>query len=491
MKVLVANRAEIACRVLYTLREMGVRSVAVYTEVDRDAPHVWLADEAVDLGSPDGYLRAERILEAARATGATAIHPGYGFLSQDAAFARACGSAGITFIGPSPEAMVALGNKRGSRRTAEEHGIPVVPGALEGDTLDAVRAAVDRIGLPILLKASGGGGGKGMRLVREPAELAEAFEGARREARSAFGDDRLVVERYVHPARHVEVQILGDGRHAVALGERECSLQRRYQKIVEESPSPGLSEGTRRGLLESAVRLATAVGYANAGTVEFLVGPDGSHYFLEVNTRLQVEHPVTEALIGLDLVRAQVELAHGGRLPDPPPSPRGHAIEARLNAEDPYHGYLPSSGKILMLEWPRRPSVRVDSGIREGWEVKPFYDPLLAKLIAWGHDRETARRRLVEALRETTLLGISTNQSFLLQVLESEFFKQGATFTTTLEALSWSEPAVPEEVAAAARGALRSSAAGGSPTGLPAAGVVSTADPYTPWLGLGGFRMAT
>jgi len=490
MKVLVANRGEIACRILHTLAEMGIPSVAVHTDVDRESPHVGLAGEAVALGATDGYLKPDLILDAARATGATAIHPGYGFLSQNAAFARACREAGIRFIGPSPESMLALGEKRAARTTAEAAGVPVIPGAKECDTLDDAQRAADRVGYPILLKAAGGGGGKGMRLVRAADELAEAFAGARRESLGAFADDRLLVERYVHPARHVEVQILGDGKDAIALGERECSLQRRYQKVIEESPSTAISERTRAALCAAAVALARAVHYESAGTVEFLVGPNEDFYFLEVNTRLQVEHPVTELRTGLDLVGAQVEIARGGKLPAPP-APRGHAIEARLYAEDPYRGFLPATGKILMLEWPLRPHVRVDTGIRPGQEILPFYDPILAKLITWGEDREEARRRLVSALRETVLLGLATNQSFLLDILESDFFIRGETYTTTLEANTWPAPAVPEAIAAAAAEALRTLRPGGAATGAAdGPGLDRRGDPFSPWRTLGPFRMS-
>ncbi len=471
MKVLVANRGEIACRILKTLREMGIPSVAIHADVESEAPHVMLADEAVPIGEPNNYLDAGLIVRACRARGVTAVHPGYGYLSQNAGFARACGEAGITFIGPSPETMEVLGDKRAARRAAEECGVPVVPGELECDTLEAVRAAAAGVGLPVLIKAAGGGGGKGMRLVRRREEIAEAFAAARREAVSSFADGRLVVEKFVSPARHVEVQVLGDGRNAVALGERECSLQRRYQKVIEEGPSTGVTDTTRRALLAAAVRLARHARYTSAGTVEFLIGPDGAHHFLEVNTRLQVEHPVTEALLGLDIVRAQVEIARGGALPQPPP-PRGHAIEARLYAEDPARGFLPTGGRVLSLDWPHHPGVRIDSGIRQESEVLPFFDPLLAKLIAWGEDREQARRRLIEALREMTLLGVVTNQAFLLQVLTSDLFVEGRTFTTTLESTPWREPEVPEEAREAARRALASR------TRIDGTG---HADPYSPW----------
>jgi acetyl/propionyl-CoA carboxylase alpha subunit len=465
MKVLVANRGEIACRILRTLKEMRIPSVAVHTEVDRKAAHVALADEAVALGAPGRYLEIAAILEAARATGATAIHPGYGFLSQNPEFARRCASSGLVFIGPTPEAIVALGDKRGARRTAAGLGIPVVPGAEDADTLDTARGIAGRLGYPILLKAAAGGGGKGMRLVSGPADLDEAHAGARREALAAFGDGRLLLEKYLHPARHIEVQILGDGRDAVALGERECSLQRRYQKVIEESPAGSIPDGVRRALAEAAIRLARAVGYRSAGTVEFLVGPDGGHAFLEVNTRLQVEHPVTEMLTGLDLVRCQIELAEGGSLPGAP-TPRGHAIEARLTAEDVRRGFLPVTGEVWSLRWPQIPGVRIDSGLREGTEVSRHYDSLLAKVIAWGGDREQARRRLVEALRESVIRGLTTNRLFLLAILEHELFMSGETFTTTLESTSWELAEEPEEVRPSVPGAS-------SPE----------EDPWSPWRG--------
>jgi acetyl/propionyl-CoA carboxylase alpha subunit len=474
MKVLVANRGEIACRILRTLREMSVPGIAVYTDPDRDAPHVALADAAVGLGAADRYLSIDGVLAAARKSGATAVHPGYGFLSQSAGFARACVTAGLTFIGPSAETMELLGDKRASRASAERLGIPVVPGAKEADPAEA-----DRIGYPVLLKAAGGGGGRGMRLVRTPAELKEAIDAARRESKAAFADDRLILEKYVFPARHVEVQILGDGKDAVALGERECSLQRRYQKVIEEAPASSVPEPVRRALADAAVRLACDAKYASAGTVEFLVGADGSWYFLEVNTRLQVEHPITEAVTGIDIVRRQVELAGGAALPSPV-APRGHAIEARLNAEDPYQDFLPQSGPVEMLHWPQRPGLRIDAGIREGQKITSDYDSLLAKIVAWGTDREQARRRLVEALRELVLLGTGTNQSFLLQVLESEAFRKGETYTTTLEERAWTEPALPEAVIAAARAWAPSGGDPGSPARAPG-----------PWETLGGFRVGS
>jgi 3-methylcrotonyl-CoA carboxylase alpha subunit len=489
-RVLVANRGEIACRVLHTLRALGVPGIAVFTDADREAPHRWLADEAHALGANDGYLDPERLLAAAHATGATAIHPGYGFLSQSAAFAQAVADAGLVFVGPSPSAMRALGEKRSARATAERAGVPVIPGAAECNSVAVATAAARRIGYPILLKAAGGGGGKGMRRVSGAAEMAGAFAAAQREAKAAFADDRLLIEKLIHPARHVEVQILGDGRHAIALGERECSLQRRYQKVIEESPSPGMSEVTRRALGEAAIALARGAQYANAGTVEFLVGPGEEFAFLEVNTRLQVEHPVTELRLGLDLVRAQLEVAHGAPLPSPPPA-RGHAIEARLYAEDPAREFLPASGRILHLEWPLRPGVRIDTGVAEGQEVTPFFDPLLAKVIAWGEDREEARRRLIAALSDTVLLGLATNQAFLLDVLASDFFIRGETHTTTLEDWSWAPEPIPAAIVEAARKALRASPANGGLGGQSGESRLDGArrDRFSPWRSLGAFRM--
>jgi geranyl-CoA carboxylase alpha subunit len=485
-KVLVANRAEIAVRVCRTLREMGIASVAVHSEADRDALHVRSADEAVLIGPPapaDSYLNVAALLEAARATGAEAIHPGYGFLSQSAAFARACGKAGVVFIGPSPESMEILGDKASSRRAAEKARVPTIPGVEGVASAEAALKEAKRLGYPVLLKAVGGGGGRGMRRVNAPDELASAFDSARREAAAAFGDDRLFLEKLVHPARHVEIQILGDGTNAIAIGERECSLQRRYQKIIEESPCSALSDATRSAMESAAVALAREAKYAGAGTVEFLLGPDGAFYFLEVNTRLQVEHPVTEMRSGLDLVRAQIEVAAGGALPKKP-SLRGHAIEARLNAEDPYQGYLPQTGRVLALDWPAGEGVRVDAGVRAGQTVHAHYDSLLAKVIAHGRDREEARRRLVAALEELALLGVLTNQAFLLDLLNDRAFATGETFTHTLESRKWPGPAtVSDDALLAAAVALL------APTGAVEGGRDDD-DRFSPWLRLGAWGRA-
>ena len=480
-KVLIANRGEIAVRVARTLRAMEIASVAVTSEADRGAPHVKAADEFVVIGpapAAESYLRADRILEAASRTGADAIHPGYGFLSESAAFARACRDQGIRFIGPSPESMGRLGDKAAARSAALRLGIPVVPGAEEIPGVDRALAEAARIGYPVLLKAAGGGGGRGMRRVASASELPDAFEGARREAEAAFGDGRIFVEKLVDPARHVEVQLLGDGTRAIALGERECSLQRRYQKLVEESPSPAVTPKIRRAMEEAAVRLAEDAGYAGACTAEFLLGADGSFYFLEVNARLQVEHPVTEARFGIDLVRAQIEVASGGSLPTLT-APRGHSIEARLNAEDPYRGFMPQTGSVLFLHWPSGEGIRVDTGIAEGRAVTAHYDSLLAKVIAHGKDREEARQRLVAALRDLALLGVRTNQSFLIDVLESDAFTAGETYTRTIESREWPAPAeIPDEALLAAGVALT---APRDPTGRDR----DDSDRWSPWLRLG------
>jgi geranyl-CoA carboxylase alpha subunit len=476
-KVLVANRGEIAVRICRTLREMEIPSVTVYSEADRSAAHVAAGDESVPIGpaaATESYLRADRLLEAARRTGADAVHPAYGFLSENAAFAHACRASGILFIGPSPESMARVGDKSSARRAAIRLGIPLVPGVEEVRDVEAARAAADRIGYPVLLKASGGGGGRGMRRAEGGDDLGGAIESARREAEAAFGNGALFLEKLVHPARHVEVQILGDGTSAVALGERECSMQRRYQKIIEESPSSAVTPAVRSAMQDAAVRLAVDARYSGAGTVEFLLGPDAAHYFLEVNARLQVEHPVTEARFGIDLVRAQIEIAAGGSLPDPR-EPRGHAIEARLCAEDPYRGFLPQTGTVLHLVWPRGEGIRVDAGIGPGRPVPPHYDSLLAKVVAHGRDREQARRRLLDALRRLELLGVRTNQGFLIDLLESDAFARGETYTDTIETGDWPAPAaVPDEALLAAAVVLAGPRAGGGSDR-------NDSDRYSPW----------
>ncbi len=478
VKVLVANRGEIACRVLRSLRELGIPSVAVYTDVDKDAPFVWLADEVVSLGDAKGYLDQARLLAAATTSGATAIHPGYGFLSESPTFARAVLAQGLTFIGPKPDTMEVFGDKHGARALALKNRVPVVPGSEVVETSEPAARVAGELGYPILLKAAAGGGGRGIRRVDEPAHLAEAFAAASREAQAAFTDGRLLVEKYVQRARHVEVQILGNGEDAVALGERECSLQRRYQKVIEESPSPGINAKLRKKLFTSALSLARAAGYRGAGTVEFLVGPAGDYYFLEVNARLQVEHPVTEMCTGLDLVAAQIAAVVEGTLPGAV-EPRGVAIEARLCAEDAGRDFLPQSGRVAMLAWPQRPHLRVDAGIEEGSEVPPDYDSLLAKIIAWAPEREQARKRLVAALHETTLLGVPTNQAYLAAVLATDFFAAGNTFTTSLAGFTFAPPPLPDYAQLAAAEAARPAPQNGQ----------GPADRYSPWQHLGAFRV--
>ncbi|MFF8450211.1 biotin carboxylase N-terminal domain-containing protein [Streptomyces leeuwenhoekii] len=419
--VLVANRGEIAVRVVRTLRALGVRSVAVFSDADAGARHVREADTAVRIGpapAAESYLCVERLLEAAARTGAQAVHPGYGFLAENAGFARACEAAGLVFIGPPAEAISLMGDKIRAKETVREAGVPVVPGGRDPD----LAAAARELGAPVLLKPSAGGGGKGMRLVRDLDRLEEEIAAARREARASFGDDTLLVERWIDRPRHIEIQVLADGHgNVVHLGERECSLQRRHQKIIEEAPSVLLDEATRAAMGEAAVQAARSCGYRGAGTVEFIVpgGDPSSYYFMEMNTRLQVEHPVTELVTGLDLVEWQVRVAAGEPLPfgQDGITLTGHAVEARLCAEDPSRGFLPSGGTVLRLREPQGDGVRTDSGLSEGTEVGSLYDPMLSKVIAYGPDRPTALRRLRAALAETVTLGVQTNAGFLRRLL--------------------------------------------------------------------------
>ncbi len=445
-RLLIANRGEISIRIARVCRELGIESVAVYSDADARAPHVIAADRAVAIGparASDSYLSISRLLDAARSSEADAVHPGYGFLSENARFAAACESAGLVFVGPPSTVIARMGSKIEARRLMESAGVPVVPGATPDDQSDAgIRRAIEELGLPVLIKASAGGGGKGMRRVHNAGDIKDAVEGARREAASAFGDGTLYVERLLDRARHVEVQIFADSHgRVIDLFERDCSVQRRHQKVIEESPSPALSPAFRRRMTDAAVAAGRAVGYRNAGTVEFLVDSSGVQsaeapfYFLEMNTRLQVEHPVTEAVTGLDLVRAQLLVASGDRLPwlEQAPTQRGHAIEARVYAEDPTRGFLPQAGKVLLYREPRIPGVRIDSGIGEAADVPVYYDPLLAKVIASAETRELARKRLVTALREFAILGLVTNIPFLCRVLEHPEFTAGSIDTTFLD----------------------------------------------------------
>ena len=429
--VLVANRGEIAVRIVQACREMGLRSVAVYSEPDRLAPHVLMADEAVPLGpapAAESYLDMDRLLAAARRAGAGAVHPGYGFLAENAEFAERVASSELTWVGPPAPAIAAMGNKTEARRRMREAGVPVIPGteSAAADAREAAEAA-EEIGYPVMLKAAAGGGGKGMRVVREPDGLASALESARNEARQAFGDDRVYLERFLDRPRHIEIQVLADDHGStVHLGERECSIQRRHQKLVEEAPSPVLDSATRSEMGRVAVEAAEAVDYRGAGTVEFLY-QEGEYFFLEMNTRIQVEHPVTEMVTGVDLVREQLRVAAGRPLgwePDPD-WPRGHAIECRISGEDPASGFLPSSGRITTLRVPGGPGVRWDAGIEEGFEVGLHYDPLLAKLVVHGPDRPAAIRRMRRALAQLQVEGVSTTQPFHLAVMEEEDFREG------------------------------------------------------------------
>ncbi|MBK9302627.1 MAG: acetyl-CoA carboxylase biotin carboxylase subunit [bacterium] len=435
-KVLVANRGEIAVRVIQGLREMGIRAVAVHSDVDRTALHVMTADEAYPIGpapAAESYLRGDRLIATALACGADAVHPGYGFLSENAAFARACGEAGLIFIGPRPETIELMGNKLAARSRMLASGVPVIPGTETALRDPAAAAAAAReIGYPVLLKAAAGGGGKGMRVVREEADLAAALRRTMGEAGSAFGDDAVFLERYVEEPKHIEVQVLGDGRGgAVHLFERECSVQRRHQKVIEESPSPSLTPELRERICEAAVRTAAAVDYLGAGTVEFILSPQREFFFLEMNTRLQVEHPITEMVTGTDLVRAQIRIARGQGLPyrQQDLRQRGWAIEFRIYAEDPARNFMPAIGRISSHVTPTGPGVRVDSGIYEGFDVPVHYDPLLAKLVVWGEDRAQAIARGRRALQEFTLHGPGHNIPFHLWALERPKFLDG-TYTT-------------------------------------------------------------
>ncbi len=466
-RLLVANRGEIALRIIRACREIGVESVAVYSDADVRAPHVSAADRSIHIGpahAADSYLSVPRLLDAVRSSGADAVHPGYGFLSENAAFAAACEKAGVVFVGPPSGVIAQMGSKIAARRLMQNAGVPVVPGETPLDqSEDGVLSSVERVGLPALVKASAGGGGKGMRRIDQAADARAAIQSARREAEAAFGDGALYVERVIPRPRHIEVQILADNHgHVVHLFERECSVQRRHQKVIEESPSPAATPRLRTRMTDAAVQATRACGYRNAGTIEFLVDVSGGRgaerfFFLEMNTRLQVEHPVTEQVTGLDLVRAQILIASNEPLPWTSPSItlRGHAIEARVYAEDPAHDFLPQAGRILLYREPRFPGVRIDSGVEEGSDVPVHYDPLLAKVIATGATREDAIARLACALRDFPILGIRTNIEFLLRVLDHARFRAGEIDTGFLDAeLSSLAGAAADDMPACVRDAL-------------------------------------
>jgi 3-methylcrotonyl-CoA carboxylase alpha subunit len=495
-KVLIANRGEIACRVIKTARRMGIRTVAVYSEADANARHVAMADEAYLIGpasARESYLKADAIIAAAKKSGAQGIHPGYGFLSENADFAEACAKAGITFIGPPPGAIRAMGGKSAAKALMEKAGVPVVPG-YHGDKQDIATftTAAKKIGYPVLIKASAGGGGKGMRIVEREADLAEQIAGAAREAKSSFGDDRLLIEKYLQKPRHIEIQVFAD-RHgnAVYLFERDCSLQRRHQKVIEEAPAPGMTEERRRAMGEAAVKAAKAVGYEGAGTVEFIADSDGSFFFMEMNTRLQVEHPVTEMITGLDLVEWQLRVASGEKLPLAQDQLRinGHAFEARLYAEDPSRDFLPATGKLHHLRFPEEnPHVRVDTGVRGGDAISIHYDPMIAKLVVWDRDRKAALHRLAEALAACEIVGLTTNVAFLRRVALNPAFASGEVDTGFIA--RHRAELVPEAAPLSDR-----------MLGLAALGILllrqrhaeeqarASADPYSPWHRSTGWRL--
>ncbi len=441
-KILIANRGEIAVRVIRACRELGIPSVAVYSDVDRAASHVMKADEAYPIGpaaAAESYLNIEKILGVARRCGADAIHPGYGFLSENAKFAQACVDAGVKFIGPTAASMEMMGSKTRARQEMEKAGVPFVPGTSRGlESVEQAKEVAVRIGYPVMLKAAAGGGGKGMRLVGSASELKSALEAAQGEAQRAFADNEVYLEKAILNPRHIEMQVLADEHgNTVYLGERECSIQRRHQKVLEEAPSPLVDPEMRKRMGEVAVRVAKAAGYWNAGTIEFLVDQQKNFYFLEMNTRLQVEHPVTELITGLDLVALQIQIAAGQKLPfrQEDISIRGHAIECRIYAEDPDNNYFPSPGKITMLLTPEGPGIRLDSGVHEGWTVPIDYDPLLAKLVGYGQDRDQAVSRLVRALDELFVAGIKTNVALFRRILADEAFRSGNIDTGYLERL--------------------------------------------------------
>jgi acetyl-CoA carboxylase biotin carboxylase subunit len=495
-KILVSNRGEIACRVIRACREMGIGSVAVYSEADRASLHVQLADEAICIGPPpavESYLNMDRIIETARACGAEAIHPGYGFLAENPEFARRCERAGIVFIGPNSKSLELVGDKIRARQTMEMSGIPIIPGMKHvASGLAEFRAEASRIGYPVMIKASAGGGGKGMRIVCSEDELQPGLEGGQREAKAAFGDESVYLEKYIEDPRHVEFQVLADNfGHVVHLYERECSIQRRHQKIVEETPSQALTPELRQRMGETARKVLEVSGYNNAGTVEFLLDREKNFYFLEVNARLQVEHPVTELTTGVDLVQQQIRIAAGEKLTFKQGDlvQRGHAIECRIYAEDPGRNFLPSSGKILFLREPKGPGVRHDGGIYGGWEVPIYYDPILAKLIVWAETREGARARMAAALDDYVILGISTTIPFLKDVIVHPQFQKGETTTAFIKNNfdGWQPKEGPAEwltlaLAAAALDELSTSRPAAKTPG-------SKPEIYSPWQALGRWRI--
>ena len=495
-KILIANRGEIACRVIKTARRMGIATVAVYSEADANARHVRLAYEAVLIGPPaarESYLVAEKILDAAKSTGAEAVHPGYGFLSENADFADACAAAGIAFIGPPASAIRAMGSKSAAKTLMEKAGVPLTPG-YHGDNQEPMYLALQArmIGYPVLIKASAGGGGKGMRRVDDPAEFEAALASCQREARGAFGDDQVLVEKYVLRPRHIEIQVFGDTQgDCVYLFERDCSVQRRHQKVLEEAPAPGMTRERRAAMGQAAVDAAKAVGYVGAGTVEFIVQPDGAFWFMEMNTRLQVEHPVTEMITGLDLVEWQLRVASGEPLPlgQQQLAIEGHAIEARIYAEDPDKGFLPSTGRLVHLVPPAESNhVRIDTGVEQGDEITPHYDPMIAKLIVWDRDREQALARMRQALAQYRVAGVANNVEFLSRLVTTRAFADADLDTALIErehaSLFPEKAAVPDEVWLLATLAELQREARQARKAAAAA-----PDPDSPWRALDGWRL--
>jgi 3-methylcrotonyl-CoA carboxylase alpha subunit len=492
-KILIANRGEIACRVIKTARRLGIKTVAVFSDADADARHVAMADEAVHIGpSParESYLVADRIIDAARRTGAQAIHPGYGFLSENAAFAEACAKAGIVFIGPPPAAIRAMGSKSEAKKIMEKAGVPLVPGYHGDDQApELLEKEAARIGFPVLIKASAGGGGKGMRVVESTGKFADALAGAKREAKASFADDHVLVEKYLMRPRHIEIQVFADTHgNCLHLFERDCSIQRRHQKVIEEAPAPGMEPARRKAMGEAAVAAAKAIGYVGAGTVEFIADQDGTFYFMEMNTRLQVEHPVTEAITGQDLVEWQLLVAAGGKMPRTQDQLRidGHAVEVRLYAEDPARNFLPSTGTLVHLRLPPEgPHVRVDTGVREGDTVTPFYDPMIAKVIAHDRDRTSALRRMAALMGETEVVGVTTNAALLKALCAHPAFVGGEVDTGFIERhreelFAKSAPASDRTFALATLARLAEWREEAPP---------SVGDPYSPWSAQNGFRL--
>jgi 3-methylcrotonyl-CoA carboxylase alpha subunit len=495
--LLIANRGEIACRVARTAKRLGMRVIAIYSEADKDALHVAMADEAHLLGpapAAESYLNVERIVAAAKASGAEAVHPGYGFLSENAEFAEACARAKIVFVGPPAKAMRAMGDKARAKDLMEKTGVPLVPGYHGADQGEkTLKAAAQKIGYPVLIKASAGGGGKGMKIVERPADFSEALASAKREAKSAFGDDRVLVEKYLTRPRHIEMQVFADAHgNCIHLWERDCSIQRRHQKVLEEAPAPGMTEKRRAAMGKAAVAAAKAVGYVGAGTIEFIANPSGQFFFMEMNTRLQVEHPVTEMITGFDLVEWQLRVASGEKLPllRDRVKPKGHAIEARLYAEDPERGFLPSTGRLAHLAFPgEEPKrVRVDTGVRAGDAISVHYDPMIAKLVVWGEDRAAALARLSAALDRCQAVGPATNIAFLARIARHPAYARGEVDTGFIERhrkdlLPPLEPATDRELALAALALLLMRVEEAKRHAQ------ASADPWSPWHSAGGWRL--